>query len=77
MILCRLDCAVLEEGTSDEVKIGSSILYDATTYAFDGSLVEVCACSEPAFHFLSFDTNSSSARCQDGSRKVFHSSSVS
>lgn len=40
MILCRLDCAVLEEGTSDEVKIGSSILYDATTYAFDGSLVE-------------------------------------
>ncbi|VDO97720.1 unnamed protein product [Heligmosomoides polygyrus] len=52
MILCRLDCAVLEEGTSDEVKIGSSILYDATTYAFDGSLVEDCKEKTPDEHTL-------------------------
>ncbi|KAK5973858.1 hypothetical protein GCK32_004109 [Trichostrongylus colubriformis] len=40
MILCAIESTVLEEGGDDEVKMGSSILCDSTTFTFDGSTIE-------------------------------------
>ncbi|VDL71977.1 unnamed protein product [Nippostrongylus brasiliensis] len=41
MILCGVESATIDLGSGDEVRTGSSILYESTSFSFDGSLLKV------------------------------------
>ncbi|KHJ91546.1 hypothetical protein OESDEN_08587 [Oesophagostomum dentatum] len=43
MILCTVDSVDIEAGSDDEVQMGSSVLYEATPFVFDGSTIKSCS----------------------------------